>query len=64
MHHYLLVEDRFKGFLRKAGNQSYRAIVRRIGAVTCFRDRFNVSKLPARKIGRSRETQTKSLTKQ
>ena len=45
----------------KAGNQSYRAVVRRIGAVTLFRDRLNVSKLPARRIGRSRETQTKEF---
>ena len=60
MPHYLLVKDRFKGF-RKAGNQSYRAVVRRIGAVTLFRDRLNVSKLPARRIGRSRETQTKEF---
>ena len=57
MSHYLLVKDRLKGF-RKAENQSYRAVLRRIGAVTFFRDRLNVSKLPARRIGRSRETQT------
>ena len=60
MPHYLLVKDRLKGF-RKARNQSYRAVVRRIGAVTLFRDRLNVSKLPARRIGRSRETQTKEF---
>ena len=57
MPHYLLVKDRLKGF-RKAGNQSYRTVVRRIGAVTLFKDRLNVSKLPARTIGRSRETKT------
>ena len=45
----------------KAGNQSYRAVVRRIGAVIFFRDRLYVSKLPAMRIGRSRETQTKEL---
>ena len=55
MPHYLLVKDRLKGF-RKPGNQSYRAVVRRIGKVTFFRDRLNVSKLPARRIGRRRET--------
>ena len=60
MPHYLLVKDRLKGF-RKAGNHSYRAVVRRIGAVTFFRNRLNVSKLPARRIGRSRETQTKEF---
>ena len=43
---------------RKAENQSYKAAVRRIGAVTFLRDRLNVSKLPARRIGRSRETQS------
>ena len=59
MPHYLLVKDRLKGF-RKAGNQSYRAVVRRIGAVTLCRDRLNVSKLLAR-IGRNRETQTKEF---
>ena len=37
------------------------AVVRRIGSVTLFRDRLNVSKLPARRIGRSRETQTKEF---
>ena len=57
MSHYLLVKDRLKDF-RKAGNQSYRAVIRRIGAVTFFKDRLNVSKLPAKRIGRSRETQT------
>ena len=60
MPHYLLVKDRLKGF-RKAGNQSYRAVVRRIRAVTFFMDKLNVSKLPARRIGRSRETQTKEF---
>ena len=29
--------------------------------VTRFRDRLNVSKLPARRIGRSRETQMKEF---
>ena len=48
-------------FLSNVGNQSYRAAVRRIAAVTLIRDRLNVSKLPARKIGRSRETQTKEF---
>ena len=60
MPHYLLVKDRLKGF-RKAGNQRYRAVVRRIGAVTFFRDRLYVSKLPTRRIGRSREAQTKEF---
>ena len=60
MSHYLLVKDRLKG-LRKAGNQSYRAVVRRIEAITLLRDRLNVSKLPARRIDRSRETQTKKF---
>ena len=55
MPHYPLVKNRLKGF-RKTGNQSYWAVVRRIGAVTLFRDRLNVSKLPAQRIGRSRET--------
>ena len=55
MLHYLLVKNRLKDF-RKAGNQSYRTVVRRIGAVTFFKDRLNVSKLSARRIGRSRET--------
>ena len=32
-----------------------------IGAVTLFRDRLNVSKLLARRIGRSRETQMKEF---
>ena len=36
-------------------------VVRRIGAVTFFRDRLNVSKLPARRIGRSRERQSKEF---
>ena len=53
-------KDRLKCF-RKPKNQSYRAIVRRIGAVTFFRDRLNVSKLPGRMISRSRETQTKEF---
>ena len=60
MPHDLLVKDRLKGF-RKGGNQRYRAVVRRIGAVTSFRNRLNVSKLPTRRIGRSRETQTKEF---
>ena len=60
MPHYLLVNDRLKGF-RKAGNQINRLVVKRIGAVTLFRDRLNVSILPARRIGRSRETQTKEF---
>ena len=59
MPHYL-IKNRLKGF-RKAGNQSYRAVVRRIGAVTLSTDRLNVSKLPARRIGRSRETRTKEF---
>ena len=63
MPHYLLVKNRLKGF-RKARNQSYRAVVRRTGAITIFRGRLNVSKFPARRIGRSRETQTKNLTRQ
>ena len=58
MSHYLIVKDRLKGF-RKVGNQSDRVVVRRIGAVTFFRNRLNVSKLPERRIGKSRETQTK-----
>ena len=62
MPHYLLVKNRLKGF-RKAGYQSYRAVVRRIGAVTFFRDRLNVSKLPATRIGRSRERLTKEFDK-
>ena len=62
MPHYLLVKDRVKGF-RNAENQSYSVVVRRIGAVTFFRDRLNVSKLPARRIGRNRETQTKEFDK-
>ena len=32
-----------------------------IGAVTFFRDRLNVGKLPARRIDRSKETQTKEF---
>ena len=60
MPHYLLVKDRLKGF-RKAGYQSYRAVVRRIGPVTFFRNRLNVSKLLARRIGRNREAQTKEF---
>ena len=55
MSHYLLIEDRLKGF-RKAENQSYRVVIRRIGVVTLFRGRLNVSKLPARRIDRSRDT--------
>ena len=60
MPHYLLNKDRLKGF-RKAGNQSFRAVVRRIGAVIFFRNRLNVSKHPAGRIGRSRETKTKEV---
>ena len=60
MPHYLLVTDRLKVF-KKAGNQSYRAVVRRIGSVTFFRDRLNVSKFPVRWIGGGRETQTKEF---
>ena len=60
MLHYLLVKDRLKSF-KKAGNQSYRVVVRRIGAVIFFWNRLNVSKLSARRIGRSRETQTKKF---
>ena len=60
MPHYLLDKDSLKCF-RKAKNQSYRTVVRRIGAVTFFRDRLNVSKLPARRISKSRETQTKEF---
>ena len=60
MPYYLLRKDRLKDF-RKERNQSYRVVVRRIGAVTFFRDKLNVSKLPARRIGRSRETQTKEF---
>ena len=60
MLHYLLVKDRIKG-LREAENQSYRAVVRKIGAVNLFRDRLNGSRLPARRIGRSRERQTKEF---
>ena len=55
MPHYLSVKDRLKDF-RKAGNQSYRGVVWKIGAVTLLRDRLNVSKLPARSIGWSRDT--------
>ena len=44
-----------------AGNQRHKAVVRSIGAATFFRDRLNVSKLPARRIGRSRETQMKKF---
>ena len=60
MLHYLLVKDKLKGF-RKAGNQSYWAVVRRIGAVTLFRDRLNVSNFPARLIVKSRKIQTKEF---
>ena len=59
MPHYLL-KDRLKSF-RKARNQNYWAVVRRIGAVTLFRDRLTVSKLPARRLGRSRKTHTKEF---
>ena len=45
MPHYLLVKNRLKGF-RKAGHQTYRAVVRRIGAVTLFRDRMYVQLWP------------------
>ena len=55
MRYYHLISDRFKGF-RKAVKQRYRAVVRKIGAVTFFWDRLNVSKLPARRIGGSSET--------
>ena len=34
-----------------------------IGVVTLFRDKLNVNKLPARRIGRSRETQMKEFDK-
>ena len=37
------------------------AVIRRIGAVTFFRDRLNVSKLQARRISRNRETQRKEF---
>ena len=60
MPHYLLIKDRLKGF-REAGNQSYKVVVSRNGAVIFYRDRLNVSKLPARREGRSRETQTKEF---
>ena len=36
-------------------------VVRRIGAVTLFMDKLNVNKLPARRIGRSKKTQTKEF---
>ena len=57
MPHYLLIKYRHKGF-RKAENQRYRAVVRKIEAVTFFSDGLNVRKFPARRMGRSRETQT------
>ena len=60
MPHYLLLRIDSKGF-RKTGNQSYRAVLGRIGTVTFFRDRLNVSKLSARRIVRSRETQMKEF---
>ena len=60
MPHYIIFKDRLKGF-RKAENQSYRAVVRRIRAVTLFRNRLNASKLPPRRIGRNRKTQTKEF---
>ena len=60
MPHYLLVKDILKSY-RKAGNEIYRAVVRRIGAVTFFKDLLNVSKVPARRIGKSRETETKKF---
>ena len=60
MPHYVLVKDRLKGF-RKAENQSYTAVFRRIKAVILLRNRLNVSKLTARRINRSRETQAKKF---
>ena len=60
MPQYLLVKDRLKGF-RKAENQRYMAVVRRIGAVTFFRDRLNVIKPPARRIYIEVERQTKEF---
>ena len=60
MPYYLLVKERFKDF-RKKENQSYMAVGRRIEAVIFFRDRLNVSKRPVRRIGRSREPQTKKF---
>ena len=60
MPYYLLVKDRVEGFI-KTGNQSYRSVLRKIGPVTFFRDKLNVSKLPAKRIGRSNETQTKEF---
>ena len=60
MPHYILVKDRLKGF-RKAGHQSYRAVVRRIGAVTLFKDRLNVSKLSAKRIDKIRETRAEEF---
>ena len=60
MPHYLLVRDRLKDF-KMAGNQNYRAVIRIIGAVTFFRDRLNGSKLPAKRISRSKEKQMKEL---
>ena len=59
----LLVKDRLKGF-RKTGNQSYKVVVRRIGAVTLLRERLNVSKLPARRIVKVERHRQKSLTRQ
>ena len=60
MPHKLLVKDKLKGF-RKAGNQSYRAVVRKIERSPFFRYRSNMSKPPAKRIGRSRERQTKKF---
>ena len=41
--------------------QKVKAVVKRIGTVTLFRDKLNVSKFSARRISRSRETQTKEF---
>ena len=60
MPHYLFVKDRLKGF-RKARNQSYSSVVKRIAAVILFRDRMNMSKLPGRRISRTKETQMKEF---
>ena len=57
MPHYLLIKDKLKGN-RKARNQSHRAVVWRTRAVIFFRTLLKVSKLPARRIGRSRDTET------
>ena len=55
-----LIKDRLKDF-RKAENQSYRTVVRRIVVVTFFSDKLNMSKLSARRICTCRETQTKEF---